>query len=108
MARKSNPNRGAKKGERRGGRKPGTPNKVTAELREMIKGALDAVGGQSYLETQARACPAAFLVLLGKTLPRELTGAGGAPLVPTTLSGALKFTLTDAQLLAIASGALSK
>jgi hypothetical protein len=33
-----NSNRDSKPGERRGGRKPGTPNKVTAELREEIAG----------------------------------------------------------------------
>jgi hypothetical protein len=31
-----------------GGRQKGTPNKMTATLKEMILGALDQVGGESY------------------------------------------------------------
>ncbi len=65
-----------------GGSRKGVPNKVTADLREMIKGALDAVGGQRYLEKQASDNPTAFLTLVGKTLPKELTGAGGSALFP--------------------------
>jgi len=41
--------RGSKPGERRGGRKRGTPNKFTADVKAMILGALDAAGGQDYL-----------------------------------------------------------
>jgi len=40
-SRKSNPNRGSKPGERRGGRAPGTPNKVTTEFRETVRRLLD-------------------------------------------------------------------
>jgi hypothetical protein len=35
-------NRGSKPGEHRGGRKPGTPNKVTATLKEMARQHTDA------------------------------------------------------------------
>lgn len=35
--RASNPNRGSKPGERRGGRQKGTPNKVTAEVRSLAQ-----------------------------------------------------------------------
>lgn len=65
---------GSKKGERRGGRQAGTPNKITGELREMILGALAAAGGQTYLETQARENPSAFLTLVGKILPTRVSG----------------------------------
>jgi hypothetical protein len=41
--------KGAKPGERRGGRQVGTPNKVTATLKEMILAALDKKGGVEYL-----------------------------------------------------------
>lgn len=40
-SRKSNPNRGSKPGERRGGRSPGTPNKVTQEFRETVRRLLE-------------------------------------------------------------------
>ncbi len=38
----------------------------------MIEGALEAKGGQAWLERQMDENPAAFLTLLGKTLPRDL------------------------------------
>jgi hypothetical protein len=41
----------------------------------MILGALSAVGGQRYLEEQATANPVAFMTLLGKVLPMQLTGS---------------------------------
>ena len=40
-SRKSNPNRGSKPGERRGGRAPGTPNRVTTEFRETVRRLLE-------------------------------------------------------------------
>ncbi len=54
------------------GRKKGTPNRVTIELREMILGALDDAGGQQYLAQQAVENPPAFLALVGRTLPKEI------------------------------------
>lgn len=54
------------------GRKKGVPNKITRDVREMIHGALQAAGGQDYLTEQARENPAAFLALVGKTLPKEV------------------------------------
>lgn len=62
--------RGSKPGERRGGRQKGTPNKLTADLKATIEGALAAVGGQVYLETVARKHPPVFCALLGRLLPR--------------------------------------
>lgn len=80
--RASNPNRGAKPGERRGGRQKGTPNKITRDLKEMVLGALDDAGGRAYLATQAKKNPVAFLTLLGKCLPKEITGGNGKELFP--------------------------
>lgn len=54
------------------GRRAGTPNKTTAKLKELIDGALAELGGQKYLVWAAKAEPAAFLSLLGKTLPKDL------------------------------------
>ena len=39
--------------EKTGGRQKGSRNKLTADLKQMILGALDAKGGQRYLEEQA-------------------------------------------------------
>lgn len=72
----SNSNRGSKPGEHRGGRKKGTPNKLTAALKDMILEALNNKGGVDYLEKQADDNPTAFLTLVGKVLPLQLNGAG--------------------------------
>lgn len=71
------------KGNKTGGRKKGTPNKITGDLREMVLGALSDAGGQAYLHKQAQESPTAFLSLLGKCLPKEITGADGASLMPS-------------------------
>lgn len=64
------------------GRRKGTPNKTTGLVREMVIRALDAVGGADYLQKQAEENPNAFLILVGKVLPLQVTGADGAPLIP--------------------------
>jgi len=63
-------------GRKTGGRIAGTPNKVTADLRDMILGALEDAGGQAYLHARAIDTPAAFMTLVGKVLPTKLEGAG--------------------------------
>lgn len=67
-----------------GGSRKGKPNKATAEIKDMIRGALEDAGGQAYLERQAVEQPAAFLTLLGKVLPKDLN---------LTANVALKVTL---------------
>lgn len=54
------------------GRKKGTPNKATADVRAMILQALDSAGGADYLAQQSRENPAAFMQLVGKVLPKEV------------------------------------
>jgi hypothetical protein len=63
-----------------GGRRKGTPNRLNADVKAMILGALDDVGGQEYLAKQAKENPTAFLTLLGKILPLQVTGKGGGPI----------------------------
>lgn len=72
--------KGSPKGVKQGGRKKGTPNKVTKALKDMILGALDDVGGQAYLAEQALANPSAFLTLAGKVLPLQIQGDKDNPL----------------------------
>ncbi len=67
-------NRGSKPGERRGGRRKGTPNKVNATVKMMVLGALDAKGGQKWLEGQMDENPQSFLTLLGKIMPTQVVG----------------------------------
>ena len=61
------------------GRPKGIPNKMTIEVKQMILDALEGAGGVTYLIEQAREKPAAFLALVGKILPLQLTGEGGGP-----------------------------
>ena len=60
-------------GRKTGGRKKGTLNKDTRELTDMIDAALGALGGVDYLIQQGRDQPVAFMGLLGKRLPREIS-----------------------------------
>lgn len=59
-------------GRKTGGRKKGSPNKLTRTLRELLLNALEEAGGQAYLVQQAQENPAAFLALLGRLLPNEI------------------------------------
>ena len=63
---------GSKPGERRGGRKAGTPNKLTRSIKEAIEVAFDQVGGAKYLARMAEEQPTAFLTLLGKAMPTQI------------------------------------
>ncbi|WP_175869463.1 hypothetical protein [Bartonella gabonensis] len=66
------------------GRVKGVPNKNTRLLKEAIIKAAELAGNKygkegliSYLEKQALKCPAAYLALLGKVLPLQVTGEDG-------------------------------
>lgn len=60
-----------------GGRPKGVANKTTKAIKDMILAALDAAGGEAYLTRQAHENPTAFLALLGKVLPTEVTAEAG-------------------------------
>jgi hypothetical protein len=53
---------------------------MTGALKDMILNALNSAGGEKYLQLQAEKNPAAFLTLVGKVLPLQLTGKDGGPL----------------------------
>lgn len=67
-----------KKGEP--SRRKGIPNKVSGSIREMILMALDKAGGVEYLVKQAQYNPVAFMGLLGRVLPMQVTGDPNAPI----------------------------
>ena len=71
------------KSQKTGGRRKGTPNKVSALLKDAVLEAAEAAGDKEglvgYLTKQARDNPSAFLTLLGKVLPMQVTGEGGGP-----------------------------
>lgn len=54
---------------------------MTKQVKEMILGALDRVGGEAYLARQAEENPGPFMTLVGKVLPLQLTGEGGGPIM---------------------------
>lgn len=67
------------------GRRKGTPNKSTAELKESILIAFHQAGGADYLSGLASTHPHVFCTLLGKIIPAEvkaeITGKDGGPIV---------------------------
>ena len=67
-------------GRREGaGRPKGSIAKFNADLKLLILGALEDVGGREYLAKQAVETPAAFMMLLGKVLPTQLAGDPANP-----------------------------
>lgn len=75
------------KGEKTGGRQPGTPNKVTRELKESILTAFETLGGAAYLVEQAKENPSAFMSLLGRILPRDVKVDGEVGVSVTVVTG---------------------
>lgn len=75
------------------GRPKGMPNKTTALLKDAILQAAELAGGEEgligYLKARATDEPAAFMSLLGKVLPMQITGAGGGP-VELSVSGLME------------------
>ncbi|GEM_PF-3405019 len=72
---KNNPPKssGKKGGPRPGaGRPKGVPNRLTTEVKDMVRAALDKAGGVDYLVTQATENPKAFLTLVGKLMPLDV------------------------------------
>jgi hypothetical protein len=63
------------------GRPKGSKDKLPQELKAMILQALDKSGGVDYLVSRAKdpRTASAFLTLIGKVLPMQVTGPGGGP-----------------------------
>ena len=72
--------RGAKPGERRGGRQKGQPNKTTAAAKEALQLVFENLGGVEALETWVRSDPdnqkAFYVQVWPKLLPLQVNGAG--------------------------------
>ncbi len=62
------------KGKPGPGRPKGLANKLTVEVKQMVLEALEGAGGVSYLISKADTHPAAFLALVGKVIPLQVTG----------------------------------
>ena len=68
------------------GRQVGVPNKLTTDVKGMILQALAGAGGVEYLKAQATANPNAFMALVGRVLPLQVSGDPDAPLIPSAIS----------------------
>lgn len=72
------------------GRPKGALNKTTTMLKDAILQAAVAAGGKDgmvgYLTRQAEEEPVAFMGMLGKVLPLQVTGEGGGP-ISITITG---------------------
>ena len=70
------------------GRRPGTPNRITAVVREAVLAAFDEVGGKDYLVEVARNEPKVFCALLARLVPTQVRAepasgpASGPPPLP--------------------------
>ncbi len=84
--------KGKPSGRKTGGRGAGVPNVITTDLKAIILEALHlsrgegpdgkpTIGAIPYLRMQSRVNPVAFMALVGKVLPLQLTGANGGPIV---------------------------
>ena len=90
-----------KPGERPCGRAKGTPNQLTASIKDAIHNAFEELGGMSYLVHVGRTDPRTFCALLSRLLPTKLANADGSPLLAALTE------LTDAQLEARTARALA-
>ena len=66
------------------GRPAGVPNIINRDIKEMIVGALNDVGGRAYLARQAEKNPNAFMALVGRVLPLNIAGTDGGPVMIIT------------------------
>lgn len=60
-----------------GGSRAGSPNKVTRAIKDMVREAFERAGGADYLVKQSAANPVAFMALIAKLIPTEVSGPDG-------------------------------
>ena len=79
-------NKVGKKENLTGGSRKGIPNKATGAIKDMILTALSDAGGSEYLLERALdpKTAAAFLGLVGKVLPMQVTGPDGGAIHTVT------------------------
>lgn len=66
-------------------RKPRGPNKIPASVKDMVLASLSEVGGLDYLKRQAEENPQAYMALLGKIIPLQVTGPNDGPMQITVI-----------------------
>ena len=78
-----NSKRGARPGERRGGRKKGTPNKFTLSLKQAVLATFEKLGGVKHMATWAKESPSDFYRIAARLIPP------GVPVLIDGLEGSL-------------------
>lgn len=73
------PKVGKNRGNAGKGRPKGAANKLTKTIKEAIELSFEKVGGADYLARMAEEQPSAYMTLLGKVLPTQVTGEDGGP-----------------------------
>ncbi|RWX68021.1 hypothetical protein EN833_08255 [Mesorhizobium sp. M4B.F.Ca.ET.190.01.1.1] len=73
------------KGRKTGGRVAGTPNKVTASIKEAVTEAFEKAGGVDYLVKLATEDPRTFCGLVGKVIPLQVDAKLDGPLTVQVL-----------------------
>ena len=58
-----------------------SPNKIPATIKEMVERALHKAGGVEYLTEQAHKNPVAFMGLIARVMPLQVTGENGGALL---------------------------
>lgn len=64
-------------GRKTGGRRPGSLNKTTVEVKSVLLKAFEEIGGLSNLVEWGKANPTEFYKLWGKLIPAEIKNADG-------------------------------
>jgi hypothetical protein len=67
--------------------RPRGPNKIPAQVKEMILEAVQRKGGVEYFVEQAEKNPRAFLALVAKIIPLQVVGEGEGPLSIQVVTG---------------------
>lgn len=74
-------------GMKTGGRKKGTPNKTTANVRAVLEEAFERMGGVERLVEWAQAEPTEFYKLYAKLLPVQVNGKVDGAVTITVATG---------------------
>lgn len=72
------------KRKKTGGRKKGTPNKISLTVKQAVIETFSNLGGIEHMTAWARKQPTEFYRLAGRLIPTEITGQGGGPVLVTS------------------------
>lgn len=68
------------KGAKHGGRKAGTPNKLSGTVKDNVIAVFDAIGGVNHMTTWAMDNSTEFYRMYSKLMPLQLTGDPESPI----------------------------